>query len=58
MKNSTVRRMVCDQFNCDHRDVEVEFVSMINNKYEFIVTGETIIGTKFKKSIFISIVDI
>ena len=53
MKNSAVVRLVCDQFNCDHRDVEVEFIASVGNRYEFKITAEDMKRNPIKGILFI-----
>lgn len=38
MRNKVIENMVCQQFGWDFRDVEVEFLSACNGRYEFKVT--------------------
>lgn len=40
MRNLVIRDMVCSQFGWDHRDVEVELVSIMKNNYEFKVVHD------------------
>lgn len=37
MKNPVIQRMICEQYNKDHRDVEVEFIASVNGEEEFEV---------------------